>query len=163
MFVQRLVPVIWISFPPKINDKKIKIQEYLKTCFLIQVFLAFKLQSPQGDVQFIQPVLKVRDTSSDILQTLKGTNEKLKLVDELWSKTYKMKDIGEKKRAQFALEVLRAHNKLREHHGTESLTLEKKVSNEVIIPCRGTYLTVVEGSYGRPKFPGSFHVEVTDV
>lgn len=83
-----------------------------------------------GDVQFIQPVLKVRDTSSDILQTLKGTNEKLKLVDELWSKTYKMKDIGDKKRAQFALEVLRAHNKLREHHGTESLTLEKKLMED---------------------------------
>lgn len=110
-----------------------------------QVFLLFKINHlelySQGDVQFMQPDLKVKNTSSEIFETLKETNGKLNLVDELGSKTYKMKDISDKKRGQFALEVLRAHNKLRDHHGTESLALEKKVNYQRLCKISFTFQT----------------------
>ncbi|XP_026676857.1 uncharacterized protein LOC103505832 [Diaphorina citri] len=81
-----------------------------------------------GEVQFIQPDLKVQNLSSAILQSLKGINERLNLVDNI--NTFKMKEFSEEKKAEFVREVLQAHNKLREHHGAEPLALEKKLMED---------------------------------
>ncbi|KAI5729392.1 hypothetical protein M8J76_002017 [Diaphorina citri] len=57
-----------------------------------------------GEVQFIQPDLKVQNLSSAILQSLKGINERLNLVDNI--NTFKMKEFSEEKKAEFVRELM---------------------------------------------------------
>uniref|UniRef100_A0A8D8Q4Q0 Golgi-associated plant pathogenesis-related protein 1 n=2 Tax=Cacopsylla melanoneura TaxID=428564 RepID=A0A8D8Q4Q0_9HEMI len=84
-----------------------------------------------GNVQFIQPELKPQNTSVKIIEKLKDTNVNLNLVEDLEpGPSYKMKFISDDKRARFVKEVLHAHNKLREHHGTDPLDLEKKLMDD---------------------------------